>query len=233
MKLLFHLRQATANKHVYRQILSGKTLVIQEPYACLMHQMDDLEQLRESEKDPINMKHLEVLLQFLRPLFNRRYVAARNRSESEQPTVRFDDVWVLMKPYSLAYTKWDGEWLGCLIGECTKVFPDSSDDFDEPYWVVEFLILQIYWNSDEFRIAKGTVDIDRYDGEQLVTHLPIHPVEFHDAQDMGVRRREFAERGRNTCRLIWEGPRYAYHDGKSLNKDQKHVSLPPTFRANQ
>ncbi|KAK8021678.1 hypothetical protein PG990_006816 [Apiospora arundinis] len=160
-------------------------------------------------------KHLEVLLQFLRPLFERQYAAARNRLGSEQPTVRFDDLWVLMKPGSLAYIKWEGEWLGCIVGECIKRLPD--DDFPRS-WEIRCWVLQVYWPSNEIRLATCTFDISQYDGEQLVTSLPVCPAEFHDPKDLGVRRRELSERGRKTCQLIWEGPQYTFYQGICLSK---------------
>ncbi|KAK7989953.1 hypothetical protein PG989_010268 [Apiospora arundinis] len=166
-------------------------------------------------------KHLEVLLQFLRPLFERQYAAARNRLGSEQPTVRFDDLWVLMKPGSLAYIKWEGEWLGCIVGECIKHLPD--DDFPRS-WEIRCWVLQVYWPSNEIRLATCTFDVSQYDGEQLVTSLPVCVAEFHDAKDLGVRRRELSERGRKTCQLIWEGPQYTFYDGKCLSKTGRYRS---------
>jgi len=189
-----------------------------------MHHMPDFEDFMKSENDSIKSKQLNILLQFLRPIYERQYLTARKRSVSEQPTVRFEDLWALMKPGLLAYTKWEGEWLGCIIGECSKSYPVSSDQIEQ-FWDVEYFILQVHWPSDEIRFARGTLKIDQYNGEQLITSLPICPAEVYDATDMGVRRRELTERGQKTCQLIWESPRYVYHQGRSLNKDKRYVSL--------
>ncbi|KAK8055023.1 hypothetical protein PG993_000250 [Apiospora rasikravindrae] len=186
------------------QTLSGTSLVIHEPYKCLLHHFSDLEHELEKTEDSIKLQHLEALLQFLRPMFHRYIVPARCRLSMAPPTVKFEDVWVLLKPGSFAYTKWEDHWLGCIIAESIMIPP--VDKFAQ-YWSIGYWILQVHWPSDEMRFAKNSVVIRQYDGEQLVTSLPICPVEIHDAQDLEERRKQLTERGQKTCKLIWEDSR--------------------------
>ncbi|KAK8035739.1 hypothetical protein PG991_001812 [Apiospora marii] len=194
------------------QILTGTCLVIHEPYACLMHNMRAFEHILESEEDAVQVKQLEVLLKFLRPHYQRQFVAARNRLSSSQPTVRFDDIWVLMKPGSLAYTKWDGQWLGCVIGKSTKLPPRPADGYAQR-WSIEYWFLQVHWPSDQIRFATNSAVIDQFEGEQLVTSLPVYPAEFQDANDNGQRKRKLTERGQKTCEILWDDSRYMSYLG--------------------
>lgn len=187
--------------------------------------MPDFEHLAELEGESTKLKHLKVLLQYLRPLFQRHYNAARSRLSLDHPTVRFEDLWVLMKPGSLAYTEWDGQWLGCIIGESTKLPPELSKGIPQR-WSVEYWLLQAHWPSDQIQFAANDVIIDRFEGEQVVTSLPICPVEFQDAKDSGVRRRALIERGLKTCDILWSGSRYMSYEGECLSRSKQRVSLP-------
>ncbi|KAK6841173.1 hypothetical protein PG987_002033 [Apiospora arundinis] len=188
-----------------------------------MHHVPALERLMDSEENSHELKHLEVLLRFLRPMFEQQYVPAELRSGLDQPTSKFEDLWVLMKPGLLAYTKWDGEWIGCIVEQSTKLSPKPSEDLPQR-WSIEYSILQLHWPSEEIRSARNSIIIDHYDGEKLVTSLPICPAQFYDAGDMGVMKQKLTQRGQKACRIIWEGPRYMFYHGTSLSSQKAHIS---------
>ena len=189
-----------------------------------MHHMSDFERLAESEEEPTKLKHIQVLVHYLQPLFQRQYGAARSRLSSAHPTVRFKDLWVLMKPGSMAYTKWDEQWLGCIIGGSTKLPPKLSDGIPQR-WSIQYWLLQVHSPSDQIRFVTNSVIIDQFEGEQLVTSLPICPVGFQDAQDLGDRCRALTERGRKTFEILRSDSRYMSYEGECLTQSKQHVSL--------
>ncbi|KAK8087784.1 hypothetical protein PG997_002745 [Apiospora hydei] len=122
-----------------------------------------------------------------------------------------------------AYTKWDGQWLGCILGKSIKLPPKPSHDLPQR-WLIEYWFLQVHWPTDEIRVATNSVVIDQFDGEQLVTSLLIYAVEFHDANDDGGRKRKLTERGKRTCDVIWGDSRYMSYEGRCLDAARQHIS---------
>ncbi|KAI3325235.1 hypothetical protein HD806DRAFT_533827 [Xylariaceae sp. AK1471] len=207
------------------QNLMGTSLVIYEPYSCLIHHMSDLEELIDPEGDNTRSEHLQVLLEFLRPRFQQQYSPARERSLAVQPTVKFDDLWVIMKPGSLAYAKWDGISIGCVVGKSVHLTPKPSDDLPER-WSIKFWFLQVHWPSDQIGCAIHTAVINRFDGEKLITSLPLCPAEFHDLQDQGAMKRHFTDRGEKVCEVLWGESKYMYYDGECMDQSKQRFTGP-------
>ncbi|KAI0911072.1 hypothetical protein F4823DRAFT_623740 [Ustulina deusta] len=202
------------------QNLTGTSLVIHEPYACLMHHMSDLEHLIAFDRDPTELEHVQALLEFLRPRYQQQYVPAEERSSAAQPTVRFDDLWATMKPGSLAYTDWDGHRIGCVIGKSIRLPPKPSYDLPER-WSVDFWFLQVHWPSDQIGCVSHTAVIDQFDGEKPTTSLPIYPAEFLDVTDQGKTKRRFTDRSRKVCEILWGESMYMEYDGECMDHDKQ------------
>ncbi|KAJ8127276.1 hypothetical protein O1611_g6359 [Lasiodiplodia mahajangana] len=202
------------------QNLAGTTLVLREPYACLMHHMSDLEYLAYSEKDPIKLEHIQVLLGFLRPRYQQQYVPAKERYLSTQPTVRFEDLWVAMKPGVPAYAEFNrgitGCVVGCVIGEVIRLPPKPSQDLPGR-WSIDFWFLQVHWPSDEIGCTRHTITITLFDGEKPITSLPIYPAEILDATDQGTTKRRFVDRGRKVRDILWGQSMYMEYDGECMD----------------
>ncbi|KAK8140098.1 hypothetical protein PG984_000164 [Apiospora sp. TS-2023a] len=185
--------------------------------------MRAFEHILGSEEDTVKVKHVEVLLKFLRPKYERQFIAASNRLSSSQPTVRFEDMWILMKPGSLAYTNWDGQWIGCVIGKSTKLPPKPVHGYPQ-CWSIEYWFLQVHWPSDQIRFAINSVVINKFEGEQLVTSLPLYPADLHDAEDNGERKRHLTERGQRTHEILLDDSRYMSYEGECLTRSKQHIS---------
>ncbi|KAJ2984565.1 hypothetical protein NUW58_g5996 [Xylaria curta] len=198
------------------QNLTGTNLIIHEPYACLMHHMTDLEHVVASDPDLTKSEHLQILMEFLRPRYHQHYTPAKARSLSVQPTAMFDDLWVVMKPGSLAYTSWNDHKIGCVIGKSIRLPPDPDDDLLER-WEIDFWFLQVHWPSDQIGCTIKTAVIDRFDGEKPITSLPIYPTEFHDAKDQGRTKQRFIDRGKKVSEIFWGESMYMEYDGECMD----------------
>ncbi|KAI1126646.1 hypothetical protein F5Y10DRAFT_244513 [Nemania abortiva] len=106
------------------QNLNGTGFVVHEPYACLIHHMSDFENLTSLDRDVTELEHLQVLLEFLQPRYKRYCIPAIERSLTVQPMIRFDDLWLIMKPGSLGYVELNGYKHGCILDKCI-LFPPS------------------------------------------------------------------------------------------------------------
>jgi hypothetical protein len=198
-----------------------------------MHHLSELEDLAsrstsepdelEKEDRATRCEHLHVLVDFLRPSFRKWCVPALERLSDVPPTVTFDDIWFLMKPGSMAYAIWDDHWIGCII-EKTKRLPAEPDDVES--WSVKVRFLQVHWASDEIGFASFPIIIDKFDGERLVTNLPVFPCEFHDRQDDGARKDSFQKRGDRICELFWGGSRYLSYEGELMDDARPRVRPP-------
>ncbi|KAI8624701.1 hypothetical protein F5Y19DRAFT_452880 [Xylariaceae sp. FL1651] len=181
-----------------------------------MHHMTDFERLIASDENYTELEHVQVLLEFLRPRYQQYYIPATKRYLSVQPTVTFDDVWVLMKPGSLAYAHWDGQTIGCVIGKSIHLPPIPSRDIPEQ-WSIQFWFLQVHWHSDQIGCTTLYAAVDRFDGEEPVTSLPIYPAEFLDANDQERTKQRFIERGRKVCDILWGESMYMEYDGECMD----------------
>lgn len=187
-----------------------------------MHHMDDFESRLQSETQSVEMVELRVLLEFVRPLLEKKYLPARKRLFNSEPTVRFQDMWILMKPGSLAYVQRHGQWLGCVI-EGSKKATASLPRSSTPLWLIDWWLLQSDLPFDRLGCVPGNATIEQFDGEMLITDLPIIPAEIFDAHDSGERRRQFENRGSKICDLLCGGSRYMFHDGDTLDRSGHHV----------
>lgn len=218
-----------------------------------MHHITDLEKFMvknetaveplKQETETVRREHLEILLNFVRPKFQQWCEPAQQRLSQETPTVTFDELWFLMRPGSMAYTERDGHWIGCTIEESsredlskegTSRDEDSTEENpgdqtelgDCPFrWSIRFLLLHAYSVSPRLEPVTSVVKIYKFDGEKLVTSLPIFPREFHDRSDAGGRRALFEERGDRIVKIVWAGSHYARHRGYCLNDNEFYVSV--------
>ncbi|KAI0854776.1 hypothetical protein F4860DRAFT_498403 [Xylaria cubensis] len=202
------------------QNLTGNTLIIQEPYACLFHHMADLERFMDSERDRDDSGHVQILLDFLRPRYRQQYIPAKERSSRTQPTVMFEDLWIIMRPGILAYTDWNGHKIGCMLGKSVYLPPNPPRDILGG-WSIEFWFLQVHWPSDQIGCTTHTVVIDRFDGEMPLTSLPIHPVEFVDTKDQARTRQRFIDRGRKVYDILRGNPTCIEYNGDCMDNSKQ------------
>ncbi|KAH8196619.1 hypothetical protein TruAng_009213 [Truncatella angustata] len=208
------------------QNLSGDALIIHEPYSILMHHVSQLRGLManfESDADMqrkantiIQRKHLQVLLDFIGPKYQELCSGPIKRLSQALPTIHFSDIWYLMKPGSMAYARWEDQWIGCVIESSTRIPPNLFESTQEK-WEITIWFLRASWSSDIVGCATMKMTIDNFDGEKHIYHLPIIPREIHDRSDSNARRILLEERGLKVCEFLQGNSRHLGYKGECLD----------------
>ncbi|GKZ57903.1 hypothetical protein AnigIFM63309_004159 [Aspergillus niger] len=197
------------------QNLVGDEVTVHEPYRVLIHHIRELRELRERLDTSIAANpvahllkkclHLNVLLHFLDPIVQRVASSADKRLLKETPTVIFEDIWYLLKPGTLSYFLNDDIWLGGIIESVQ--YREKTDDVEEA-WMVSVVFQDSSFHQHVVGRAPRQISIEAFDGEKVVTTLPVFPCQFHDSQDNGTRRAAFQRRGGLVRDIIWSGYKY-------------------------
>ncbi|BCR94419.1 uncharacterized protein AKAW2_11465S [Aspergillus luchuensis] len=228
LSLLDAIREVV--KYYPSQNLIGDEVTVHEPYRVLIHHIRELRELRDrldtntAAKPDAHLlekcRHLEVLLQFLDPVVQRMVLPADKRLLKETPTVIFEDIWYLLKPGSLCYFLNDNIWLGGIIENVQ--YSEKSDD-EEEAWMVSVMFQDSDFHQHVFGPAPRLISIEAFDGEKVVTTLPVFPCQFHDRQDNGSRRAAFQRRGALVRDIVWGGYKYMRYSGRLMdNKKRKY-----------
>lgn len=177
----------------------------------------------EQETNNTRREHLDILLNFVHSKFQQLCEPAQRRLSQATPTVTFDELWFLMKPGSMAYTERDGHWIGCAIDETFREESPRKGAFKQgstkeknsqgqaelgdglSRWSIRIRLLCASLVSPRIDPVTSIVKIHNFDGEKLVTSLPIFPREFHDRSDAGERRALFEERGDRIVKIVLAG----------------------------
>ncbi|GCB17690.1 ATPase family AAA domain-containing protein 3B [Aspergillus awamori] len=202
------------------QNLVGDEVTVHEPYRVLIHHIRELRELRERLDTSIAANpvahllkkclHLNVLLHFLDPIVQRVASSADKRLLKETPTVIFEDIWYLLKPGTLSYFLNDDIWLGGIIESVQ--YREKTDDVEEA-WMVSVVFQDSSFHQHVVGRAPRQISIEAFDGEKVVTTLPVFPCQFHDSQDNGTRRAAFQRRGGLVRDIIWSGYKYMKYSG--------------------
>jgi hypothetical protein len=214
------------------QNLLGDTVTIREPYTVLLHHFTELRELKARletssthEADDAakeKCKHIQVLLDFLDQKIQRVILPAQKRLQKEEPTVTFDDLWYLLRPGLLAYVTLKGIWLGCGIESVTF---SPKDGAQPTRWEVKLWFQDNTWRGGDVGRAIKTIKVEEFDGEKLVTSLPIYPRDYLDKKDGGKRRQAFVKRGDRLCDILWKGYSYVNHNGKFIDDGEQEVTI--------
>ncbi|KAL1615181.1 hypothetical protein SLS56_011913 [Neofusicoccum ribis] len=216
------------------QNLTGDTITVHEPYCALVHYITELRNLSNTlalERTPagsdeektdadVQYEHLQVLLDFLDPHVEKTVLPARRRLAKDVATVTFDDLWYLMRPGSLAYAMYEDTWLGVVIKE-SEFVTENDGNGELRKWNVKGWLLDHSWHSPSIGTAEVTIEVPYFEGEKVVTALPIHPREYFDRTDGGERREKFRRRGEKMCDIIWHGHAYLAYDGEFMDEKKR------------
>ncbi|KAL8734032.1 MAG: hypothetical protein Q9166_001793 [cf. Caloplaca sp. 2 TL-2023] len=177
-------------------------------------------EILEPEKSEWTCKHLAALLHFLEQSVGPRIDLARSRLSKPNPTVTFDDLWILFKPgidvYSDLASRYDVDnalYASVVIetvnANISEEGAGNKDRMDVYTWGLE---------SDGSTIKRQSLykHIDWYKGEREVMSLPIFPSRFQDQKDGGKRRRMLEERGERVHNLMRSQPKQMWYDGLFL-----------------
>ncbi|RAH52601.1 hypothetical protein BO85DRAFT_453915 [Aspergillus piperis CBS 112811] len=66
--------------------------------------------------------------------------------------------------------------------------------------------------------------VEAFDGEKVVTTLPVFPRQFHDSQDNGARRAAFQRRDALVRDIIWSGYKYMSYSGRFMDEAKRKVT---------
>jgi hypothetical protein len=239
-KLLGAIREVV--DYYPNQNLSGDVVIIHEPYWVLIHHEKELRNLLEKtsspskESEPVDeekAEHLKVLLDFVQPQIDRLVPPIERRLQNKVPTVAFDSLAYLLRPGTLAYCQFDGEWIGCVIMWVKgKKERDSTkiDRWNIHVWFLAYNsegLFRAYTMSDPDSALETKHSIPRYEGEQNVTSLKVVPKVYWDAIDNGARREQFEARGIRKFDLLRTRFQQMSHKGESLEKEKRLVRREP------
>ncbi|EJT74502.1 hypothetical protein GGTG_08342 [Gaeumannomyces tritici R3-111a-1] len=159
----------------------AKRVVIQAPYAILLHHRAALARFRDAqpashspEQVAETSMHIDVLLGFLADTLDPKIREENLRHEKDQSCATFDCLWLLYRPGEVGYIKINGGWIPNIIsrvrlgGDGQERHPDERKP-----WAIES------WNLryEDGRIQRNatTTYIRVYAGEQAISSLPIIP----------------------------------------------------------
>lgn len=150
--------------------------------------------------------------------------------QNKVPTITVDALWYLLKPGTLAYYQYTGEWIGCVIMRVKgKVNPNFGSRkiirWNIHVWFLSFSggLFRAYTQSDQDPELQTKHLIYQYEGEQDVTTLKVVPKEFWDAIDNGARREQFEARGARKLKLMNPAFQQLGHKGESLERKKRLV----------
>ena len=211
------------------QALRGKTITITEPFAVLMHYLDDFTRLHREEVQQSTIagsetgpnknslaNHLEVLLHFLQPYVSNTLGPIIDRLGSSEPAVTFDTLWYLFKPGVDVYTRdpYDETIHAWVV---TDFRAETAKEAEKRSQKPGLILTGFNLESDGSRITRNSDDehmrIDYFEGEQEVTSLYVYPCEYWDRKDGGTRRRDYIKAGQRHLQLLRKGSTFMRYSG--------------------
>lgn len=221
------------------QDLTGKSITIKEPYECLIHFYDRLEELTQpcDNSHPgqaCNLhshtslccnetkKHVETLLNYLEPTMESKVRPALEKLNRKTPVITYDMLWLLFKPGVKMYgdfyettesTKGSGVFMATIVfrSEYGKISERLDKDRSQALKVTSWFMCS---NGDNVGRA-GCVDwIRSFEGEKEVTQLEAYPCSY--ATDK-IRKADIIKRGKLAAELFKEGSRAIFFDGMTYS----------------
>ncbi|OJD40335.1 atpase aaa+ type core protein [Diplodia corticola] len=208
------------------QNLTGDVVTVHEPYWVLVHYYPELKKiyqaLVEEQEDSVadssgedertkKKNHLGVLLKFLTPHFEQHVSPIDRRLAKTTPTVKWEDIWYLLKPGEFAYCLFQKTWIGCVIQSVVV----NQDDWEVGYWVLDHPL------ENCIQRARGKLSIKSFEGEQAVASLSIIPRHVFDRLDGGELREKLEKRGEKVCNVLWKRHQYLYYKGTSMDDNDR------------
>ncbi|TGO60869.1 hypothetical protein BCON_0032g00650 [Botryotinia convoluta] len=218
------LTPSTSSNQLNSQTLDGRVVIIQKPYWVLIHHEKELhekhtqltEQSECTEADKEKAEHLKALLDFIKPQSMKLLQPILPLLKNKVPTVSFDGLRYLLKPGTLAYYKFDNEWIGCII---LRVNPEAKRKSSKiANWSVSVWYLE--WSYHAYRI-ETKFDIESFEGKRDITSLKVIPREYWDANDNNARRKKFEDRGLKKMTLLKSGHKQMDYKGKTAEEEER------------
>lgn len=223
----------------------ARKLSIPEPYAVLFHHFESIEARagspvsgtmcmsphdKNQEESDLIKKHMQILLEFLRPIREERIVRCEEYLSGSTPQVAFDMIWYLLKPGMDVYIHINGSPQAAVVVGVKRGDNDSSG-----VWEPESPVL--WWHIDLWRLetdgsrvyrSPTAVLMNFYPGLREVEGLAVCPCAIWDAHDGGERRRDILCRSRIFFKALRQGNLLVDYNGPI--KGSNHYVCPRSMR---
>lgn len=229
----------------FQQILSNESvrgeLTIQEPFAVLFHHFESIEAMADrttavticksehegnTQRIDLTKKHMQHLIEFLRPIYQERILACRKNLSDSVPRVAFDMIWYLLTPGTDVYVQVDGSTHAAVVMDVKPNDLNQSNVLgvgNQEWCLVDLWRLE----TDGSRLRRGLIStqVYAYSGLREVTSLPVCPVSIWDIRDSGERRGQILRRSATLFKALHQGNLLADYNGpiKETNQYVGHV----------
>lgn len=168
--------------------------------------------------DAVTAYDIAVLLRSLAPMYRSRAIPTlENLLLNNDPSIKYENIWLLYKPGTFVYVMEDGKLLTCVV-ESAHYLTKWEDDEEGPSLDrTQLYFWYLYSDGIKFMRRAKHITMTRYDGSRLVRDLEAVPCEFYDRFDSGKRRATLKERGRKYLQLIKEKTAYREYDDGGLS----------------
>ena len=160
---------------------------------------------------------IAALLRQFAPMYRTRAIPTLESLHlNNDPSIKYDSIWLLYRPGTFVYVKEDDHLLACVI-ESAKYLKRQHTSIDGPDALVDRTNLSmwhLYSDGIKFLRRAKRITIPRWDGNRLVRDLEAVPRDLYDRFDTGRRRAYLKTRGQKYIQLIKEKTAYRqYEDG--------------------
>ncbi|KAJ5452459.1 hypothetical protein N7445_000642 [Penicillium cf. griseofulvum] len=169
----------------------------------------------------LTKKHMQILLEFLRPIREERILRFEEYLSESPARVAFDMIWYLLKPGMDVYIHIDGSPQAAVVigvkcggNDCSSVWgPENSDR-----WIIDLWRLE----TDGSRVQRSatTANINFYSALREVTSLAVCPCAIWDAHDTGERRKDIIRRSTIFFKALRQGNLLVDYNGPIKGSNQ-------------
>ncbi|OAG15717.1 P-loop containing nucleoside triphosphate hydrolase protein [Alternaria alternata] len=219
------------------------------PYQDLFHHLPDLLEykngnsaLRNKHTTFFNEKfdeHLNLLDDYLNSKSGAPTAEFNARLERKIPTVTFATYWLLLKPGTQVYVRYDDGSLNAFILQRVEGGP-SERGGEKTNRNYNILVWNLMFDGRVMLPGFRNLEISVFDNERDITSLKVFPAHFIDDNDNGKLEERLVERGKRFFTYC-KAPAFLQYTGKSSvakNKTYKrarvvveHASMPWTNEA--
>lgn len=196
---------------------------IPAPYQVLVHNWKALEHYKlnqpschSAEYVAATAKDIDVLLKFLTGMYSEKLAAeARRWDNASGATATFDLFWVLLKPGEFVYREIYGEMVPFVVSSALRT-PAGDGTARSTYRVN---LWNVHYQNHSMRRRMTQVAVFPWNGEQLITTLPVIPVRFVKGGAKAMVDEQI-----RLGRIYWElakQPSYREYSGKLVFKHDK------------
>lgn len=222
-----HLRNALSAVVSYYPGIDflGEHVNVEAPYRVLVHHAEELERYKsnqprthDKEFAETTIKHIDVLLGFLKTTLGDQLDQEYARWANPTPTATFENFWLLLKPGSVFYRKMDGHWTPFVVSRATlggnnphnRGRGQYTDGYMIDCWNVEYVGTKVQRMMESFYMHA-------FSGEQAIHTLPVIPARFFPGGEKATIERQVA-----LGKIYWElskRPNYMEYSGPLIGRD--------------